>query len=195
MSDQNNNPEYYAPGQMPQPKPKKPIYKKWWFWVLIVIVAVIIISAVSGGSDSDSGNSTMDSANTTSAVDAEKDENSSDVIGDYKCVVKKATLCKDYAGKDAVKIVYAFTNNSSEATSFDIALQDDVYQNGVGLETAILSDDNVDYGLDVKIKPGVTKEVTKAYLLADTKTDLTVEIGEWISFSDTKITTTVKISK
>lgn len=200
MSDQNNNQQQNQFQQVPQPpytvpqeKPKKPVYKKWWFWVIIVIVAIVIFSSIGGGS---SDTSTTESNQTTAnSVAAQDDEKEKDVIGDYKCVVKKATLCKDYEGKDAVKIVYEFTNNSDEAVSFDIALQDDVYQDGVGLETAILSGDDIDYGVDVKIKPGVSKEVTKAYVLSDTSTDLTVEIGELISFDDSKITTTVKITK
>ncbi len=194
MSNKNNNPQQY--NNMPQGKQKKPIFKKWWFWVIIVIIAVIIISAFGGNTDYENSSVSDNTQTTAGALAAENEKKEDNVIGDYKCVVKKATLCKDYEGKDAVKIVYDFTNNSKEATSFDIALQDDVYQDGVGLETAILSDDdNVDYGFDVKIKPGVTKEVTKAYILSDTSTELTIEIGEWISFDDSKITTKVKISK
>ncbi len=50
-------------------------------------------------------------------------------------------------------------------------------------------------GMDVKIKPGVTKEVAKAYVLSDTSTDLPVETGEFISFDNSKITITVKKTK
>lgn len=46
-----------------------------------------------------------------------------------------------------------------------------------------------------KIKHGVTKEVTKAYVLRDTKTDLGIEISELISFNDDKIVTQVKLQK
>lgn len=128
-------------------------------------------------------------------LDASADENSSNtsdsIVGDYGCVVKEAKLCKDYAGKDAVLITYEFTNNSSNAISFDVALSDSVYQDGVGLETAIL-DEDTDL-LDVEIKPGVTKDVKKAYVLRDTSTPLEVEISELFSFSNDKIVTNVNI--
>lgn len=189
-----NNYQPYSPQPpvMPPTKPKKPVYKKWWFWVIIVIVVVILASAIGGSGDS-SNNSTTTPTESTTAVAAKADNNGNN-IGDYKVTVKKATLCKNYMGEDAVKIVYSFTNNSKEAISFDVACADEVYQDGVGLETTILSNDDTDI-LDVKIKPGVTKDVTKAYKLSDTKTDLTVEVGQLLSFDDTKVTTTVKLSK
>lgn len=189
--------------QQPIPKQKKPVYKKWWFWLIIAVVVIVLISAVSGG-NSDS-KPTTEPNSITSQSDADKNDKSNDVqaeekvdkdsntIGDYKCVVKKAVLCKDYAKKDAVLITYEFTNNSKDSISFDFALKDDVYQDGVALELAIIDDDTDTF--DVKIKPGVTKEVKKAYKLRDTKTALDVEISELVSFSDDKIVTKVKLQK
>lgn len=40
-------------------------------------------------------------------------------IGNYICTVKSAEKCKDWNGENAVKITYSFTNNSSDAESFD----------------------------------------------------------------------------
>lgn len=114
-------------------------------------------------------------------------------LGDYDCVVKGAQLTKDYEGKDAVIITYEFTNNSSEAASFDTALMDYVYQNGIELESAYLSDDDIDVFDDTKIKPGVTKETKKAYILNDTTNSLEVEITEFFSFTNDKIVTTIEL--
>lgn len=168
-----------CPPQQPYPpqqgKPKKPVYKKWWFWVIIVILVIILASAIGGGSDS-SDNGATTPTETTTAVAAKADSNGNN-IGDY-----------------TVKVVYSFTNNSKDAISFDVACTDEVYQDGIQLETTVLSNDETDL-LDVKIKPGVTKDVTKAYKLSDSKTDLTVEVGQLLSFDDTKVTTTVKLSK
>ena len=174
-SPNNYQPYSPQPPVMPPTKPKKPVYKKWWFWVIIVIVVVILASAIGGSGDS-SNNGTTTPTESTTAVAAKADNNGNN-IGDYKVTVKKATLCKNYMGEDAVKIVYSFTNNSKEAISFDVACADEVYQDGVGLETTILSNDDT------------------AYKLSDTKTDLTVEVGQLLSFDDTKVTTTVKLSK
>ncbi len=132
-----------CPPQQPYPpqqgKPKKPVYKKWWFWVIIVILVIILASAIGGGSDS-SDNGATTPTETTTAVAAKADSNGNN-IGDYTVKVKKATLCKDYLGNDAVKVVYSFTNNSKDAISFDVACTDEVYQDGIQLETTVLSND------------------------------------------------------
>ena len=157
--------------------------------IIIGVIAVIIIvgiAAMSGGGDTPEKEPNSLDASGGTAINA-------NTVGNYGCVVKEAKLCKDYAGKDAVLITYEFTNNGSEAISFDFALDDNVYQDGVGLERAYLEEDTDDF--DVSIKPGVTKDVRKAYLLRDTTTDLEIEITEWLSFSNDKIVTNVKIEK
>jgi hypothetical protein len=145
-------------------------------------------SSISAGTENSSSN------DSDSSISAETEDKPEGTIGDYVCVVKSATLCKDYAGKDAVLITYEFTNNSSDAISFDVALKDSVYQDGIGLETAIL-DEDTDLLVDVDIKPGITKEVKKAYELRDTSTPLEIEVSELISLSDDKLVTKVYISK
>lgn len=171
---------------------------------IINIVITIIMYAVMGAAmfsgltdDSDSGAESSYSqldADAEDGADAEKDaaEQPNDgTIGDYKCVVKSAEKCTDYAGKDAILITYDFTNNSKNAISFDVALDARAYQDGIGLETAIL-DEETDW-LDVEIKPGVTKEVKKAYSLRDTSTEIEIEVSELISLSDDKIVTKVTL--
>jgi hypothetical protein len=170
---------------------KKKKKKKLIIFAVIAVVIILIIVIASGGSG-DSSDSNSNSSN--SSISAETDDKPEGTIGDYVCIVKSAKLCKDYAGKDAVLVTYEFTNNSSDAISFDVALTDSVYQDGIGLETAIL-DDDTDLFVDVDIKPGITKEVKKAYELRDTSTPLEIEVSELISFSDDKLVTTVDISK
>lgn len=50
-----------------QPKPKKPIWKKWWFWVIIVVV-VLAIAGMGGNNNSQSGSSTATSSSTQSVT-------------------------------------------------------------------------------------------------------------------------------
>ncbi|NNG20633.1 DUF4352 domain-containing protein [Naumannella sp. ID2617S] len=47
------------PPPAPQPKPKKPIFKRVWFWLLAGLVGIIVISQLSGGG---SGASTAEPA-------------------------------------------------------------------------------------------------------------------------------------
>ena len=204
QNPQSNNaqqPVYYsapAPAPAPKKKSKAPIIIGI---IAGIIVLGIIIGALSGGSGDDDKTTkaqinAANSADGKTTVDAASDSTDEDgVIGDYVCVVKEAKICKNWEGKDAVRITYSFTNNSSDSESFDIALSDEVYQDGVQLETSFTDADEDDWGVDVKIKPGMSKDVSKVYLLRDTKTDLEVEISEFISFSDDKLVTTVKLEK
>lgn len=162
--------------------------------IMYAVMGATMFSALSGTDDADANTE----ADSLYSEDYDEDntgedakETSDGTIGDYKCVVKNAVKCQDYAGKDAILVTYDFTNNSNDAISFDIALQANAYQDGIGLETAILEEDT-DL-MDVEIKPGVTKEVKKAYLLRDSSTELEIEISELISFSDDKIVTKVTL--
>lgn len=191
MSNEINNNQQSADVQQAvtaalKEQKKKGKRKKLIIIGVIAVILIIGIAAMSGG-----GEPVEKEPNSLNASGEVADH--SNTVGNYGCVVKEAKLCKDYAGKDAVLITYEFTNNGSEATSFDVALVDNVFQDGVGLERAYLDEDTDDF--DVSIKPGVTKDVRKAYLLRDTTTDLEVEITEWLSFSNDKIVTNVKISK
>ncbi len=175
--------------------------KKKRLIILAVIVGIIIIIAIAGsaggGSDSSSGAQTTAGAasEATNSVTAQEKEKTEGEIGDYICTVKSAEKCKDYLGRKAIKITYNFTNNSSDAQSFDMALKDEAYQDGVGLETTLLEGSADEVGLDVKVKPGTTKEVSKVYILRDDSTQIELEISELISFSDDKLTYTVDLDK
>lgn len=164
--------------------------------VIINVVLSIIMYATMGaaifGSLSDSDD-TDDSYTISANSDDNTEENiiSGNTLGDYTCDVVSSEICKDWEGKDAVLITYSFTNNSQDAVSFDVALDASPYQDGIGLETAIL-DDETDL-VDVDIKPGVTKEVKKAYLLRNTTSNIEIEITEFFSFNNNKIVVTVEI--
>ena len=193
FENQTNNNDVQAAVTAALDAEKKKKKKKKWIIIAVVAVVIILIAVIASGGSDDSSSEDSNASAVTSAVSAESEEKANDTIGDYKCVVKGAKLCKDLTGKDAVLITYEFTNNSDSAVSFDVALDARAYQDGVGLETAIL-DEDTDY-LDVDIKPGVTKEVKKAYNLRDTSTEIEIEVSELISFSNDKIVTTVEIDK
>ena len=193
FENQTNNDDVQAAVTAALDAEKKKKKKKKWIIIAVVAVVIILIAVIASGGSDDSSSEDSNASAVTSAVSAESEEKANDTIGDYKCVVKGAKLCKDLTGKDAVLITYEFTNNSDSAVSFDVALDARAYQDGVGLETAIL-DEDTDY-LDVDIKPGVTKEVKKAYNLRDTSTEIEIEASELISFSNDKIVTTVEIDK
>lgn len=193
---QQNNPEVQQAVNAALNEEKKKKKKKKKLIIIGVIIAVIIIIAVAAsGSESNDDKNTSSNENTTvSSVNAEKKETDENTIGDFKCVVKGAKLTKDWEGKDAVLITYEFTNNSDSPISFDGALDDKLYQDGIELESAILSNDEEAKLIDaVDLKPGITKEVKKAYSLRNKKSEIEVEIQEVFSFSDDMIKTTINL--
>ncbi len=187
----------YLTQKSDKPKAAK-TYGKCALAAVIIEIILCIIITVAGGSlfidaveDEPVDNSSY-SDEYSNEIDAADVDRSDSVIGEYECVVKSAEKCTDWAGKDAVTIVYEFTNNSASEISFDVALDAKAYQDGVALETTWLDNDETDL-IDAEIKPGVTKEVRKAYVLRDSAADIEVEVSELISFSDDKIVTKVKL--
>lgn len=170
-------------------KIKKPIYKRVWF-ILLIIVAVIIIIAVaaSGGGNSNNGEQPTNS-NSGAVVNDSGDSN----LGQSKVEIKNCTLSTDYEGSPVAVVTYSYTNNGSEAQAFDIAFITHAYQNGVEAEKSyFLSDESYEKNNNQskEIKPGVTIDVLVAYKLNDTTSPVEVEVGQFLSFDNTKITRT-----
>lgn len=106
-------------------------------------------------------------------------ENSSEAEKEEEKIIKikSYSLTKDYSGKDALLITYEWTNTEDKATSFMFTITDKLYQNGVQLESAV-GVDEVDAQRQLnEIKPGVTYEVSAAFILQD-KSDVTVECSD-----------------
>lgn len=121
---------------------------------------------------------------------------SSGVLGDYSVDIKDSTLTKDYSGKPSIVITYTFTNNGEEAVSAMFALRDTAYQNGIQLESAIISDSAI-YNAQNKmkdIKTGGTLDVQAAFLLDSETAPVELEISELISLSDEMLGKTFETS-
>lgn len=125
-------------------------------------------------------------------------EDSTNTLGDYSVEIKSFRLAEDYDGKPVVIVKYVFSNNAGdEPTSFTWAFDDQVYQDGVGLNKAYFLADSANYSSDnqdKEIKKGSSIEVEVAYELNDTTTDIEVEVAELFSMSDKKVTKTFSIS-
>lgn len=194
----NTVPQQNYPQQQPYPPqpPKKKKKKTVWIVLGAILAFIILISVFSSGGK-DENTTTENQSQSGISASENNNVNSDGKVGDYVCVVKSAELCKDWEGKDAIKITYSFTNNSDEAQSFDVAFEDKVFQNGIELETvvSVKGEEDIDWLDTVEIKPGVTKEVVKAYKLNDKTTPLEVEISEFLGFSDDVYKTTIELKK
>ena len=162
--------------------------KKLTVALSIVLVLMFATFALGSGEDKSTDQGTGSADSTTAAAN----------LGDYNVEIKSCRLAKDYEGKDVVIVKYVFSNVSDdEAAAFYTSVSADVYQNGVGLNSAYILEDNANYSADNQtkaIKKGATIEVEEAYELDDTTTAIEVEVSEWISFNDTKITKTFTLN-
>jgi hypothetical protein len=116
-----------------------------------------------------------------SAVGSAMNEASEQANKEYSVTIDSASSSTDYSGKPIIIISYTFTNNSEKDTNFMVAVSDKAFQNGVGLERALVTNGSVDSQSTLKdIKPGATTQVQQAYVLADTS-EVTVECSVLLS--------------
>ncbi len=157
----------------------------------IMLIMVFMLFALGSGEES-----TVDQGSGNVGENSGGDDA---VIGDYSVVIDSCRLAKDFEGNPVVIVKYIYTNVSSdEATSFAVAFDETVYQDGVGLNESWFVDDSADYNADnqtKEIKKGASLDVEVAYELNDKKTDIEVEVKELFSFDDTTITKTFSIKK
>ena len=160
-------------------------------WVPVVLLLAVFFLMAMGSGESES---TVTNQGSGQAASAEN----TNTLGDYSVVIDSCRLAKDYEGKDVVIVKYIFTNNSDEnAAAFFTTLEDNVYQNGVGLNEAYILSDSANYSSDnqtKEIKAGASIDVEVAYTLNDTVTDIEVEVSEIFSFDDSKLVKTFSIA-
>lgn len=111
-------------------------------------------------------------------------------LGNFVCNVKESVITTDYEGNPALVVTYEFTNNSDEASSFDLSISDTAFQNGVILEMAFM--DDLEYE-DKQIKPGVTIDVQKAYVLNDTENSVEIELSELFNMDSATSVTVIEL--
>lgn len=178
----------------------------------LVLVILVIVAAVFGGSsdeEKDSSSKQEETAISQEAGDDEeaKEEKSADDKKDdaakeeeepaedegpsiatnskYAVTINGFRIAEDYDGAPCIAIDYTFTNVSDDnAASMQLATDITVYQNGVECEDAWFSDGNSDDGYTNKVKAGVSVDVTRAYKLQDTTSEVEVEVAELFSWND-----------
>lgn len=134
-------------------------------------------NAAASASSSASDNEAAAAAESEAAEGEEKSGSS-----DYTVTIDDFELAEDYSGEAAIVVTFTFTNGSDEDTSFLSAIHAKCFQNGVQLDTAIVSD--IDSGSTLnELKPGATITVQEAYKLDD-ESEVTVECVEFLSFND-----------
>ena len=153
---------------------------------IITIFALVLLaftSCVSGGGTENQGGGSATNG-------------SSSNLGDYNVVIESSRLATDYAGEPIIIVKYTFTNNDDEPAAFWTSLSCEAYQDGIGLNECLIAADSANYSSDnmyKQIKKGATLSVEVAYELNDETTDVEIEVSEWFSFNDKKVTKTFTI--
>lgn len=116
-------------------------------------------------------------------LSAGRQENSGDV-GDYHIDITGAYIGKDYENNHALIVSYDWTNNSEETVSASTAVYEVAFQDGVQLDTAIVTgDSNYDSDASWKdVRPGTTITVQKAFVLTSDTSVVEFEVSEWLTW-------------
>ncbi len=163
--------------------------KKWISLILAVVLLLTFGLFAMGSGES----STDDQGSSSANADANKGN-----LSDCNIEIKSCRLATDYEGKKVVIVNYGYTNLSENATSFMTAVEAEVYQNGVGLNEAYILDESANYSSDnqtKEIKKDAALDVEVAYELNDEITEIEVEVTEWLSLDDKKVTKTFTITQ
>ena len=161
--------------------------------ILAIVVVLALQSAWSAAIDEafDTGTTTEQDVSTDGgAADGDTAQAEDDDSGDaaqsaseYEVTIDSASMTTDYEGNPALVVNYTWTNNSDEATSFEVALHDQCFQNGVECDFAVVSDVDTMASMN-DVQPGATTEVTECFSLED-ESEVTIQVTELISFDDT----------
>lgn len=169
--------------------------------VWIVVVAAIVLEftpitgffkRIFGGSQNDSSYSTTNSFNSSNTEEEKeiprwKTQNSEGTVSNYEAANLNVSIDKavagpnDNEGKATVIITYTWTNTASEAKQFSSMVEDDAYQNGVGLRSVYLYDGDLPAGYvrdadSANVQSGASQTLSIAYRLRDQQQDVAVTL-------------------
>jgi len=104
-------------------------------------------------------------------------------IGKCEALYKGSEIVKDSDGEDAIVINFDFTNNGDDVKSFEWAYYYNVFQEGVGLQYAVVwvsedSYDTRDESMSTEVQPGNTIPVSMTYKLNSLTAPVEIEVTD-----------------
>ena len=152
--------------------------------MLMVIAFFIFIAIVTSGGEDKPTTPTTDADGQTIAAAATTDKNilqGSGTLGDYQVeIVTARRETTEFLNEELLLVTYKWTNNSNDAKSFGVALDDIAYQDGVQCTWTISGDREVNLE-HADLKPGATMELTIAYTLVNTTSPVEIEVARTFS--------------
>ncbi|MDO4443651.1 MAG: DUF5067 domain-containing protein [Slackia sp.] len=151
--------------------------------MIIASAALASFAALAGCASDDAAQAPAEDAAAPAASESAAPAEEEAPESKYAASIDALEPAADYEGKAAVVVTYSWTNNSDEAISAAAALSLKAFQNGVQLESGIVTSGIDSDGYMAEVKPGAGTTFQMAYLTED-QSDVTVEVSELISFSD-----------
>ncbi len=112
------------------------------------------------------------------------------------CVLtyKGARIGKDYQGNPAIILKFNYKNTGSDEAMFTTAASVKLFQDGVGLENAIITDGTYDAQPSLTtVQNGGALDVEAAYKLRSATSQITVTVTDWLGISGKKISGTITL--
>lgn len=152
--------------------------------ITATLMAVFMVGSLTACNTKESSGTSEDMPSqlvSKTSTTTENKKNMSDEISykdDFKAKIIDCVLSTDDEGKDAITVKYEFTNNSSEAKSFNEVFYAVVYQDGVEQSSDNFYPGEGDWDSFYKsIKDGATISVYKQYPISNTTSPVEVTIN------------------
>ena len=164
--------------------------KKKMLMLLLAGTLALSLCACGSGGSADSGEATEPQEPEAPAV------TDAGTFGDYDVAIGDCTFGEDYEGNPIIVIHYSFTNNGEEPASALWSLGTKAYQDGVELETAIVSDTYVyDASIAQKdIKTGITLDDCQIAYVMTSDSLVEFEIPEFLGTSNDTLYKTFEVN-
>lgn len=171
--------------------------KRMICFLLTSCILLVSSGCTSSESNASTGDvSASDQSNIDVSVGTQEPTEEGDLDGYYVKILDSETGLKDYEGNPVIGVKFQFTNNSDEATSFGLAVYSKAFQDGVELETAIVSNSSDEYDNSWKdIKKGVTLTCEQYYILTNDTSNVELEVEPLLSLSSATLEKTFQLSQ
>lgn len=116
----------------------------------------------------------------------------SGTLGDFTVSIVDGAIGEDYSGAPMALFTLGFTNNGDKEATFLGSIRCQAFQDGVELETAIVSDSSLHVADSQlrNIKPGAGIPVSVAFVLSNTTSPVTIEAEQIVSLNGDVVTMT-----
>lgn len=116
-------------------------------------------------------------------------------LGNYGVCALDGFISKDYEGNDCLTVYILYQNNDSDSKSFYSTISTKAFQNGIQMDSTILSDLKEEDNVMKEIQPGYTFTVAESFILSDLENPVDIEIEEFVNFGNSgKVKKTFKLN-